>query len=188
MIGTGNFFEGSDKAGIAVKLSNNSGGGPSDVLRAVRSANLIANHAQFFALRTKTQNREKEILATGCINPRHPENEVGHLGLANGQFPGKFGLAVGVERVWGVGLYVRFAFRAIENVIGRVVDQNRTDLMGFVGKNSGSRCVDGVGDGGFGFCLIDDGVGCSIDDQLRTDVTNDAANLLDIAEIQILAI
>ena len=65
-------------------------------------------------------------------------------------------------------LVVRCRGFAVENVVGRVVNEHRACPFGFLGENAGSPGIDRVSLAWLAFRAIDRGIGGGVDDQPRS--------------------
>ena len=88
-----------------------------------RRAQLVGDHAHLVALGAEPQHRPDEVRAGPAEEPRAAHDPaLAHLALAL-----ELRAAVDRERARLVGLDVRLALRAVEDVVGRVVDDRHAE-------------------------------------------------------------
>ena len=96
--------------------------------------------------------------------------------------------AVGRERVDRVVLGVGGRLRAVEDIVGRKMDERRADLAAGVGERGRSVAIDGEGDLALCFGLIDRGIGAGVDDDARPHRDDRRLHVGGMAEIELFAI
>ena len=95
----------------------------SEVADVGRRAPLVVDHRHLVALRAEPEHRPDEVVSRRAEEPRRAHDPaVPHLLLALELRP-----RVHAERIRRVALDVRLALRAVEDVVGREVDDRRTE-------------------------------------------------------------
>lgn len=102
---------------------------------------------------------EVKVFASRAVDPARAENQVFAAGALDVDVAGKFGFPVDVERVWLVVFRPRFFFRAVEDVVGGVVDHECVVFRGPVGHYAGGVGVEFEGELAFCFRLVHGSVG-----------------------------
>ena len=73
--------------------------------------------------------------------------------------------AIGAERGNGIVLAIWYPLGAVEDIVGRNVDERHVGRRGGRGEKRRSIAIDAKRLLGFGFSLVDGGVSCRVDDR-----------------------
>src|SRR6478609_7481928 len=116
---------------------------------------------------TASSARAMSIVAIDAINPGCAQDRVLRMRRAHTPLAFLLAMAVCPERCHRIVLGVGVAFRAVEDVIGR--DMQERDIQFRSGLREMPRCerIDCVGSLGFALRLVDGGIGGTIDDRAR---------------------
>ena len=132
-----------------------------------RAADLVGHDGDLVALRAEREHRVDEVAAAGAEQPRRAHDRVRGVGRATRALARELRRAVDAERADGVGLEPRLALGAVEDVVGRDVDDQRADLAAAAGDVARARAVDRLGGRAVGLRAVDVGVGRAVDDGVR---------------------
>ncbi len=143
---------------------------------------------QFFPFGGETQYCQEEIPSVRGIDPRRAKYHVGGARIANRLFAGKFGSAVCVNWIWRICLDIGSLLRAVEDIVGREVNEYGTDLFRFHSKQSRCFGVDCERIGLVGFRCVNRSIGGRVDNQLGLCIPHDLANFFRLAQVQILPV
>src|SRR5207249_8443612 len=106
---------------------------PREVQRVARAQHLISDDAELLALPCQPQHRLDEVplaLARGRGDSEETRDAEDHRPLAALERPslaGELRFAVGAQRMGLVGLEIRCALAAVEDVVRREVDEGRAE-------------------------------------------------------------
>jgi hypothetical protein len=149
---------------------------------AGRGADLVGDDFQLVALFRQTQHGLGEVGAARGVDPAGAEDEVARA-AGDGLFAFELGLAIDAERAGGVGLFPRRRAAAVEDVVGRVVDEPGAELLGFVGEDAGGERVDRAHEFGFGLGLVDGGVRGGVDDDVGLHLADGFGESGEVGEV-----
>lgn len=151
-------------------------------------AELVGDDADFLALAHEADHGFDEIVAVGGVDPGGADDE-GFFAKdpADGLFAGEFGCAVDVQGVGFIFGGVGAALLAVEDEIGREVDQAAGGFLGGDGEVFGAMGVDGHGDIRFGFGLVHGGVGGGVDDGVRSNFADGFEYRLAVGDVELAA-
>src|SRR6266478_4863857 len=110
----------------------------------VGCADLICDNSQFVALGGKPSHRRQEVLAAKSVDPAGTQYQTWPPGRGDRALSAKLAATVSVDGTGDGLLVVRCRCFAVENVVGRVVNQDRAGAFGFLGENAGSPGIDRV--------------------------------------------
>ena len=143
-------------------LGSSFGDGPAPGGRA----DLIVHDAQLLALARQPQDGQQEILAAARIDPARPEDQAGPTCRLDGSLASELARPVYARRIRRVRLQVRLRLGAVEDVIGRIVDEQRTEPLRFLREHAGRDTVHRHGEFRLGFRLVHRRVGARIHDHV----------------------
>ena len=128
---------------------------------------LVGYDAQLVALRCQFEHGFEKILAKLPVNPRGTQDHVHTRSRAHRTLACSLGSAVGVDRRDRVVLEVRPIFAAVEDIVGRDVDQRHIGGRARRGEHGWANLVSEPRGLGFALCGIDLRVGCGVHDKRR---------------------
>src|SRR5256885_3782868 len=128
-------------------------------------ADLICDNSQLVTLGGKPSHRRQKVLAAKSVDPAGTQYQTCPPGGGDRALSAKLAAAGGVDGMGDRMLVVRCRCFAVENVVGRVVNQDRAGVFGFLGKNAGSPGIDRVSLASLAFPAIDPRLGGGVDDQ-----------------------
>src|SRR5438309_3333810 len=134
----------------------------------VGCADLICDNSQLVALGSEPSHRGQEVLAAKSVDPAGTQYQTWSPGSGDRALSAKLAATVSVDGTGNGLLVVRCRRFAVENVVGRVVNQDRAGAFGFLGENAGSAGIDRVSLAGLAFRAIDRGIGAGVDDESRS--------------------
>ena len=175
--------EGEIFAAIAEVAGGDVGGGVGEECCSGGSAELVGDDAEFVPTRGKSEDGFDEVFPVGAEDPAGSENEM--IGATGGQgfFTCELGLAVDAERVRGIGFVVGGGFSAIENVVGRIVDNECAEFRGLLAEDARGVAIHSVGQIRLGLGFIDRRVSAGAEDHMRLGRTHGGADRVGIREI-----
>ena len=107
-----------------------------------RRPDLVGNDPQAVLLASEPKHGLQEIASTPGIDPAGTQHDIRGPHVANGAFAGELGAAVGVDRAGRIVLEISARFRAIENIIRRVMDKERGQPAALLGQDADRGAVD----------------------------------------------
>src|SRR5437660_6515640 len=140
---------------------------------AGRRSDLIGYNAQFFFFLKQTPNSEKEIPAARRIHPARAQYQMRAADVVNRLLSGELAAAVGAEGVGAVLLDIRRIFRSVEDVIGRIVEEQRSDPLRLFGQDGDRGGIDVVSGVRFAFRTVDSRISRRIDEHFGPNRAND---------------
>jgi hypothetical protein len=146
-------------------------------------ADLVVDYFQSVTFLCQFQHGFGKVTATRRINPTGAKDEMPTARGADGFFAFPLGFAIDTEWGSGVGFLPKFVAAAVKNVVGGIMNQPRTDALGFLSENAGGDGVDGARQLWFTLGLIDGGMRCRINDDVRGDGANSLSDAFQIAEV-----
>ena len=141
-----------------------------DVRRAGRGADLVGDDPQHRALSGEAQHRLDEIVPVRAVDPGGAQDNVLAQRLAHGALAGLLARAVNPQRIDRIVLSVGAALGAVEDIIGRDMDQRNA---GFAARRRDIGRSDAIGGpSGIGLALgaVHRRIGGGVDDDVRADV------------------
>src|SRR5229473_3409638 len=135
---------------------------------------------QFLSLCGKPQNSHEEISSVRGVDPGCAKYQVRGARIANRLFAREFRSSVRVEWIWWICLNVGSFFRAVEDIVGREVNEHGTDLSRFPSKQSRCFGIDGERIRLIGFRCVNRSIGGRVDNQLWLCVPHDLTNFFGI--------
>lgn len=112
-----------------------------DVERGCRIAPLIGDDRDLVAVTGQPQHRLDEVLAEGAVDPGRAQDEVARVGRRHGRFAGELGGAVDAERRGRVGFDIGAVPGAVEDIVGRQVDDGNAEPRRGFGHLAGAGRV-----------------------------------------------
>jgi hypothetical protein len=123
-----------------------------------RAAALVVDHRNLGALGPEPEHRPDEVIARRPVEPGAADNPA----VADQPLALEFRTAVGRDRSRLVRLEVGLALGAVEDVVGREVDDGRPELNNVVGSGN----IDSRGLIGLGLGTVDVGPGGRVEDEI----------------------
>ena len=123
------------------------------------AAHLVVDHAQLVAFARQAENGLHEVPPSGAEQPRRAHDQVVRVRVRRGPLARQLGAPVLLDRRGGVGLHVRLALAAVEDVVGRDVEH----APGGLGHVARAFLVHGVGGRAVALGPVDVGVGRAVD-------------------------
>lgn len=151
---------------IAQVARGDVGGGVSEQRGSRRSAELVCDDAEFVSTGGKAQNGFDEIFAVCAEDPARAENEVVRPAGGEGFFACELGFAIDAERIRGVLFVVGGWFCAVEDIVGRVVDDESAEFRCLLAEDSGGIAIDSARQIRLGLGFIDCRVGTGAEDHI----------------------
>src|SRR5438067_2160003 len=111
-----------------------------------RNAALIVDHAQRLARLCLARDGEKEVPAAWPVHPARAQDEMSAAALDDRALAGELGAAVDAERIRRIVFDVSTTLRAVEDIVGGVVNEPRTDPLRFLGEHARGRTVHSHGE------------------------------------------
>src|SRR5262245_21151655 len=108
-------------------------------MRSSRAPGLVANYTQLSALAGKPPDGTNEIAATRGIHPARTQDQVPASRALDRLLALELAAAIFAHRIGRIILQIRRALLTVENVVRRVVDQQRAAPARFRGENP--RCA-----------------------------------------------
>jgi len=149
-----------------------------------RRAELIGDHAQRLAFARNPQDGEEEVLPPRRIDPAGAEDPVPRAARANRLFTFELACAIDVDRIRGIALRVRLGLGAVEDVIGGVVDEQRTEPPCFLGEDARRAGIDREGRFALALGAVHGGVGGRVDQDLGLQFAQRRADSLRVGEVE----
>ncbi len=107
-----------------------------------------------------------------------------HARLPDRFLTGQFALTINTQWTDRCVFGVRLGGITGKDVICRVVDQPGVDGPGLLGQHASGLGIDAMGEFGFLLCLVDGGIGGSIDNQGRLDFSDRLADRRRVGQVQ----
>ena len=161
---------------FALPLANELGGNIGEQRGRGGYPPLVGDDTQAVAIGGQLEHGLGEVAAMGADDPAGTQDQVARVGGLQCQFPVALGQAVDALRVGGIVFDVGALLGAVEDVVGRVVDDEGTEPGGFFAENARRDGVDRGSAFLIALGLVDSRVGRRIDDDIRADVANQLAN------------
>ena len=159
--------------------------GMGDVRRIAGTTVLVCHDADLGAILGQPQHGAHEVLAVGRINPGRPKHEVVGRSAGDPPFALQLGAPVGGDRSGGVGFEVGCALGPVEDVIGRQVQDRRTQFPRDRRQDAGTFGVEAKRGVRFALGLVDGRVGRSRYDGVGVDGPQRRGDRLGPGEIEI---
>ena len=150
-----------------------------------RYAALVVDHAQPLAGARFGGDRQEEVFAARPVHPARAQDEMPASGCLHGALAGELAAPVDAVRIGCVVLDVGGAFRAVEDIVGRVVHQQGPETLRLRGKHARRDAVDEHREPGLGFGLVDGGVRGRVHDEVRLRLAHHAPHRVLIGEIKL---
>jgi hypothetical protein len=108
-----------------------------------------------------------KLLRRQAVHPRRSKNDRGGVELREGALAGELRSPVFTEGRGGIGFEIRRPFLAVENEVGRKMDQGRAPPLDLCAERPDQSGVDGVGHVRLLLRAVDVGVSAGVDDHVR---------------------
>ena len=148
-------------------------------------ADLVRDDVQAVPLRREAEDRLHEVLPDRAEDPARPEGEVLRAARREGFLSVPLRGPVDAHGGGAVTFLVGCELRAVEDVVGRVVDDAGSEAARGLAQDSGSDRVDGAGTIRLGFGPVDRGVGRRVDDDPGAGLLDDAADRDGVREVAV---
>ena len=155
-----------------------------EIERAARIADLIVDDGKFIALARKPHDGLDEIVTERAVEPGGADDQMIGRGGANLLLADQLAPPVGAGRSGRVVLAIGALADAIEDIIGRDVDDRNTALAGDAGQGAGGIAVEPHREVGLVLGLVDVGKSGRIDDHSGRDPVDRAGKRLGAPEIE----
>src|SRR5438874_1434898 len=116
--------------------------GPAPVRRAV----LVVHHPQLIALASEPLDGKQEILAAQTVHPARAQYQIRAAARRHCLLAFQLAASVDAQRIGGRGLFVGRGSSAVENIVGRIVDEQSTAAFCFGGKYAWRLRIDRKGE------------------------------------------
>ena len=123
-----------------------------------------------------------------AVDPAGPQYQVAAPRRTDCGFARQLGAAVNVERAGRVLLHVRRCLVSIEDVISRIVNEQRAETFGLFCDDPRRAAVDRHREVGFTLSTVDCGVGSGVHDDIRPRLPRHTTYRLEICKIQLSAV
>lgn len=130
---------------------------------------LVANYPYSLLRLAQPQHRSDEVAAIGAIKPRTSDDGRERVRCQHSSFAGQLRRAVSVQGCRNVAFIVCVRLRAVEHIVGRMMNEGNILLPGDVRQCSRTVTVDAECLRRVRFGLIDRGVCCRVYDCGRRD-------------------
>src|SRR5215470_16063958 len=154
----------------------------------IRNAELVGDDAQLLTLTREATDSQQKILATEPVDPARAQHEAWSAACKNGLFTMQLAAAVCIDRIRRCIFPIGLGGSAVEYVVGRIMDEQRPETLGFFGEDFGSMRVDRLGLFRLLLGPIHSGIGGSVDDQCRPQGTYRRSYRFGIFELELRAI
>src|SRR3954468_16758240 len=116
---------------------------------------LVADDAQLVALESQSLDRRQEVVTAPSVDPAHAKDVGFRPGVEDALVAGELARAVGVDWASGIRLDVSARARAVEDVVGGLVDEERSQAGGRRGEQTRRHAVDALSEGFLFFRAVD---------------------------------
>ena len=130
-------------------------------------AELVGDDTELVSVGSETEDGFDEVFPVRADDPACAENEVVSTTGCEGFFAFELGFAIDSKRIRGVLFAVGGGFCAIEDIVGRIVDNESAELGGFFAEDAGSGGIDGTRQIRLGLGFINRRVSASAEDHFR---------------------
>ncbi len=129
---------------------------------------LVIDDPQLGPLFAQSKYGLDEVVSEWAADPRSAQYQMARVRPSHTMFTCKLSPPVDANRPRSIRLNVRRIFAAIEYVVRREMDDRYPGLCGGLGDGFCSNDVDRLGEKRFILRFIDGGVGCGINDHIRS--------------------
>ena len=157
----------------------------SDVKRIGRRAELVGHHGNFRALVRQRQHGADEVLPKRAVDPGGAENDVVGLSRRDCPLTGQLASPVDVHRIDRIAFDVRTIESAVENIVGRQLNDRYFQARSGGGDRLGPAMVDGEGKLGLRFREIHSGERGGVDHEVGLKDRESCRNCLRARKIDI---
>ncbi len=153
--------------------------------RRRRHADLVIDHAQAFPSTCLPCDGEEEVPAARRVDPAGAQDHAAATGTEDRLLARQLAGAVGVLRVWRIVLAVGRLLRAVEDIVRRVVHQQRAQSLRFLGEHAWGLGIDPRRQRFLRFGLVHRGMRGGVDDDAELRLAHHAADGVLVAKIQL---